>query len=294
MKKIFAALLVVLMVVSVLCACNEVSSDISSGNESDVSYGEVDFNDRANVKDSLPEKDWGKKTYTILQRTENDYEFGVEEMGFSTVKDLIYERDAVVEERFNVDIVSKPINGGWGVHEDFIDYVRDTVATGMVDYDIIAGYAAIIPTLIAEGIFIDWYDIPYVDLEREWWSQDLVDELTIDGNLYLLSGDISLLFWESMQGMFFNKTLAQNAGIENLYDVVRDGEWTFDKMMEVIRTANVEDDNPETILSRLKVYHEKTAPLKEFFEKEGILKKIPGKDTIEETTAEVMEALKSL
>ena len=55
-----------------------------------------------------------------------------------------------------------------------------------------------------------------------------------------------------------------------------------------------EDDNPETILSRLKVYHEKTAPLKEFFEKEGILKKIPGKDTIEETTEEVMEALKSL
>ena len=55
-----------------------------------------------------------------------------------------------------------------------------------------------------------------------------------------------------------------------------------------------EDDNPETILLRLKVYHEKTAPLKEFFEKEGILKKIPGKDTIEETTEEVMEALKSL
>ena len=55
-----------------------------------------------------------------------------------------------------------------------------------------------------------------------------------------------------------------------------------------------EDDNPETILSRLKVYHEKTAPLKDFFEREGVLKKITGKDTIEETTAEVMEALKSL
>ena len=55
-----------------------------------------------------------------------------------------------------------------------------------------------------------------------------------------------------------------------------------------------EDDNPETILSRLKVYHEKTAPLKEFFEREGILRKITGKDTIEETTAAVMEALKSL
>lgn len=55
-----------------------------------------------------------------------------------------------------------------------------------------------------------------------------------------------------------------------------------------------EDDNPETILSRLKVYHEKTAPLKDFFNREGILKKITGKDSIEETTEAVMEALKSL
>lgn len=248
MKRFLAGALLVLMLVSVLCACNptDPNGDASKADGSDASYGEVDFNDRANVKDGLPEKNWAGKTYTILQRTETEYEFGVEEMGVSTVNDLIYERDAVVEERFGVKIVSKPVNGGWGVHEDFIDYVRDTVASGTVDYDVVAGYAAIIPTLIAEGVFIDWNEVPYIDLDREWWSQDLVEELTINGKLYLLSGDISLKFWESMQGMFFNKTLAENAGIEDLYQVVRDGDWTFDTMMEVIREANVEDDNPET------------------------------------------------
>lgn len=248
MKRFFASMLLVLMLLSVLCACNptDPNADTSGANKDDTSYGEVDFDDRANVKDGLPETDWAGKTYTILQRTETEYEFGVEEMGVSTVNDLIYERDAVIEERFNVKIVSKPVNGGWGVHEDFIDYVRDTVASGTVDYDVVAGYAAIIPTLIAEGVFIDWNEVPYIDLERDWWSQDLVDELTINGKLYLLSGDISLKFWESMQGMFFNKTIAENAGIEDLYQVVRDGEWTFDKMVEVIRAANVEDDNPDT------------------------------------------------
>ena len=247
MKKLLAVFLLCLMLVSVFSACNSTVGDVSDGTSGgEGSYGEVGFDDRANVKDNLPEKDWGKKTYTILQRTEYEYEFGIEETGASTVNDLIYERDAVVEERFNIDIVSKPVDGGWGVHEDFIDHVRDTVSSGVVDYDIIAGYAAIIPTLIADGILLDWYDVPYVDLNREWWSQNLVDELTINGNLYLLSGDMSLRFWESMQGMFFNKTLAENAGLEDPYELVRNGEWTFDKMVELIRQANVEDDNPET------------------------------------------------
>lgn len=248
MKRIFAGFLLLLMLLSALCACNPTDPNTSAGdaNASDASYGEVDFNDRANVKDGLPEKDWGGRTYTVLQRSEFNYEFGVEEMDVSTVNDLIYERDAVVEERFGVDIVAKNINGGWGVHEDFIDYIRDSMATGAVDYDIVAGYAAVIPTLVADGCFVDWNTVPHIDLNREWWSQDLVDELTVNNKLYLLSGDASLLFWESMQGMFFNKTLAENAGIENLYDVVRDGEWTFDKMVEVIRQAHVEDDNPDT------------------------------------------------
>lgn len=249
MKRFFAILLMLLLVSASLVACNgDVSGDnnASGGNASDVSYGEVDFDDRENVKDSLPEKDWGGRTFTILQRTEFKYEFGVEETGVSTVNDLIYERDALVEERFNVEIKALNIDGAWGVHEDFINYVRDSIATGNIEYDIIAGYAAVIPTLVADGVFVDWNTVPYVDLERDWWSQDLIDELTINDKLYLLSGDISLMFWENMQGMFFNKTMAENAGIENLYDVVRDGEWTFDKMMEVIKQAHVNDDNLET------------------------------------------------
>ncbi len=55
-----------------------------------------------------------------------------------------------------------------------------------------------------------------------------------------------------------------------------------------------DDDNPETILSRLSVYHEKTAPLKEYFEGMGILKKIETADTIEDTSEKVFAALGAL
>ncbi len=51
------------------------------------------------------------------------------------------------------------------------------------------------------------------------------------------------------------------------------------------------DDKPETVLSRLKVYHSETAPLVQFYQERGILKPVANQPTIEATTAEVLKAL---
>lgn len=53
------------------------------------------------------------------------------------------------------------------------------------------------------------------------------------------------------------------------------------------------DDNPETIKSRLDVYHEQTEPLIEFYKKKGNLAEIPGGGDVEETTAQTLKALEA-
>ncbi len=49
-----------------------------------------------------------------------------------------------------------------------------------------------------------------------------------------------------------------------------------------------DDDKPETVLNRLKIYHEQTQPLIDFYNKEGILKEVDGtidvKDVFENIT----------
>lgn len=52
------------------------------------------------------------------------------------------------------------------------------------------------------------------------------------------------------------------------------------------------DDDPKVVADRLKVYHEKTAPLKAFYEKQGKLKVALGCERLEDTTANVEAALK--
>ena len=52
------------------------------------------------------------------------------------------------------------------------------------------------------------------------------------------------------------------------------------------------DDKPETVISRLKTYHEQTAPLKGYYESQGKLVTVEGQDELAETTKMVLEALK--
>ena len=51
------------------------------------------------------------------------------------------------------------------------------------------------------------------------------------------------------------------------------------------------DDNRETINERLKVYMESTAPLKEFYQKQGYLKMVEAKGSVEEIFSNVCEMI---
>ena len=51
------------------------------------------------------------------------------------------------------------------------------------------------------------------------------------------------------------------------------------------------DDKPEVVLSRLEIYHRETAPLKDFYEKKGLLKTVIGQEEVEDTTRLTFEAV---
>ena len=53
------------------------------------------------------------------------------------------------------------------------------------------------------------------------------------------------------------------------------------------------DDEPETVMNRLNVYHEQTEPLKDYYAKAGKLLTVEGQQGIEDTTALVLRALES-
>ncbi len=51
------------------------------------------------------------------------------------------------------------------------------------------------------------------------------------------------------------------------------------------------DDAPETVIERLRVYHEQTEPLKGYYEKAGKLRLVEGQEEVADTTALTLAAL---
>jgi adenylate kinase len=68
-----------------------------------------------------------------------------------------------------------------------------------------------------------------------------------------------------------------------------EGKTTCDKCGETL--IQRDDDKPETVLNRLKVYHEQTAPLTGYYEKKGLLHKVAGDQGIEGTFRAIMKEL---
>ena len=67
------------------------------------------------------------------------------------------------------------------------------------------------------------------------------------------------------------------------------GKTTCDVCGEELIQRN--DDKAETVLNRLKVYHDQTAPLIGYYEKKGLLKKVDGAQGLENTFAAIMKTL---
>ena len=251
--KVYSLILAVAMLLCLCVSCSESNADESkavsdAGSTSKAEPVSEDVSAEESSEDEfydgLPDVKFNRD-FTILQRTEYKYEFAEDDQASEKVNSLILERNRLVENRFGVKIKTIEQDGAWGVHEDFMNYVRNTVNGSTADYQLIAGYAAITPSLVYDGLFVNWHEVEHVNLGKKWWSQDFINEMSINNNLYMITGDISITMWEAMYCMFFNKEIA-NANNLDLYNMVRDGKWTFDAMHQIIKDTYIPVDDADS------------------------------------------------
>lgn len=77
---------------------------------------------------------------------------------------------------------------------------------------------------------MDFNTIPNIDLTNPWWDAGCVNSMTVAGKLYLAASAINISDENATAGILFNKQIAVNHDIGDLYQLVRDGKWTMDQM----------------------------------------------------------------
>ena len=240
-KKIGIMLLVVMLLLP-FAACGEkpAESIAPTSNDTSATTSEV-----KKLFEGLPEVNYGGKEVQFLIGGEEQgvRYFSREIFGDEDSEDIInvavLDRNRLVEEKFGIKIKGYATAAG----ESLISMIRIHNQSQDSEYDIMAPYMDGAVTLAAEGFFHNLKSIPNMRIDGDFWDQRANEDLEIMGKLYFTTGYISILDNECTQCLIFNKNVAKDyLDGENLYELVKSGDWTIDKMIELARKVTNDTD----------------------------------------------------
>ncbi len=242
-KKLLALLLAVLMVCSLLAACgstdekkNNSSSTTGSSSVSgaeDDSFAEID----SYVSELAANSNYDGKTFTIIG-TGGQIIAEKPEITGNLENDTLYTRQSELEDKFGITIEfveSTADDANYATTgAETADRVNTDVMSNMGAYDLIQGNLMTCgQVMLNNGSIAPVNSVDPLDFSRSWWLSNIEDQFNIANQLYFLTGKIVPIHYHDGACLLFNKEVAENFDIPDLYELVESGEWTFDKMVEV-------------------------------------------------------------
>ena len=100
---------------------------------------------------------------------------------------------------------------------------------GTTAYEAICSYSLYPPKMVLEGILTDLYSMEYPDTRMEWYPSD-IDAWEIKNRLFFVANNSSVRNILANWVIYANRTMIENKGLENIEQVVIDGNWTLDTL----------------------------------------------------------------
>ena len=237
MKKSLLILLTLSLLLSSLAACGEKepaetdAPDTAANTDNAAADTETETEETGRtLQDEVPELNFDGAVFRTIVQDSTLYDiYAAEETG-DTLNDAIYYRTRDIEERFNVKIAeSEQLN-----HSELSTKIKKTIGAQSDEYDLVLGQMEETGKDAQGGIFRNWYDIPYVDFTKPWWPKSVAsDAATVNGKMFVTVSDLCISYAEQTWGIVFDTDRAVDYGVEGVYDLVREGKWTIDKLMEL-------------------------------------------------------------
>lgn len=225
---LLAFILAVVPSIAVLSSCNKTTDDDKKQGDDIQNDGE-----RApNIPDDLK---FEGKTFSIWCGSAGKSIIANEETG-DIINDLTYQRNKDIESRFGVKLnfVDSGFETDGGAQSAATDTIRYYIQANDNTYQ---AYMQVqhsgMPVLINDHFFIDWNELPYVDLTEPWWYRNILDDITFGNKVYTMTGDYANYISE-IDVLLFNKDIFDELGLEYPYQDVKDGTWTWDKFAELV------------------------------------------------------------
>lgn len=241
--RITATVLALLMLASTMTACGEKTTTETTGTTETVETQRETTAQEARlaIPDDLPSEKFDGATFCVLTRNRDDFinDVGVElELTGDVVDDSIYNRNQTVMERFDVKITSEYAeNNGTATHAT----AQAAVLAGDSSYDVVENQVTQMAGTCTSGVYLDWYtQLPYVNLDKPWYVGNAAEALSVNGHAYAMIGEYCLDVLRFTYCMYYNQEIAEEYDLENIYDVVNEGRWTYDYLKMLADTVYVD------------------------------------------------------
>ena len=175
------------------------------------------------------------ETFSILIGSVGGFMYAEEETS-DIVNDTVYNNNLNVEERFGItlNIVKGGYDATGGGQSQAAAQFRSLIEANDTTYHAFTHVQHTgMPQMILEKYFVDWNTLPYINLEEEWWYQNITKDLCFGDKIYVMTGDYAR-YIDSIDCLVFNKQIFDELGLEYPYQDVLDGTWTWDKFEELV------------------------------------------------------------
>lgn len=232
MKKAKKLLLPVILAI-VLTACSSVSDPQNT--ETTAISTETAAETEQTIFDILPERDFAGENFTIYipPNPDSPVDKGTyaTELNGDTFNDTVYNRNLKIEQTYNTAF-EFIIGDSW---DSTYNFMKKSVMSGDNAADVYFTHViANVSTIISDMLVTEWTNVPHIDFEKAWWNNSIIQNLNIANKKFYTASSASI---QEPLILLFNKTMLAGYNLEDPYELVRKGSWTFEKLSELAEAA---------------------------------------------------------
>lgn len=243
-KRLIAFLLCAMLLVSMalLSSCGSDEAESSTSSDAEKKGGNIeDYVDMPEFK--WEGEDFSKFRIAIysdeVQGTYycEDIEPGLYSTTDASLTAAVTQRNDEILTKYGVTIIGEPV-------PDVTEAIKNDVSSNLKLYDAALPFMPSAATLAQDDFIYDLNEFKdYLHFDQPWWDQSATESLSIGGKLYFNTGDISIMPKIVSTAITFNKELLKKHFVDvDLYQMVKDKEWTFDKMIEMSKEVTADTD----------------------------------------------------
>ncbi|MCL2815252.1 MAG: hypothetical protein FWD23_11690 [Oscillospiraceae bacterium] len=252
MKKNISVILLISFSIIILLAgtsCGNSNNESADDSGSAVNDGEGSADNKPEAQNAklpppeLPGINLGGADFVIMTSEawaipvweQNDI-YAKEENG-ETINDAVYRRNSIIEERYNCKIREKQ-----ALIDSMPADIKKLVSAGDSSVDAATIRLMHIKSLAPGNNLAEFKNLIHIDTSNPWWDQNCVRDLSIAGKIFGVASDMTVMDNKSTCAVAFNKKMQGDFAIESLYNLVGEGKWTLDKLLELAKLVSIDVD----------------------------------------------------